>query len=48
MNYSADFWIEKRKQLWEEEKDIEYDGKIRRALAKELVENSDMLSLIHI
>lgn len=42
MRRGADFWIDRRKRLWEERKDIEYDAKLRRALAKEILENPDM------
>ena len=39
MIYSADFWIKKRKELWDEKKDIELDSQMRKALAKEIIEN---------
>ena len=39
MIYNADFWIKKRKELWNEKKDIEFDSQLRRALAKKIIEN---------
>ena len=42
MIYSADFWIKKRKELWDEKKDIELDSQMRKALAKEIIENKTL------
>lgn len=43
MKYTADFLIEKRKAKWEEMQDIEFDKKLRQAIAAELVADADLL-----
>lgn len=43
MKYTADFLIEKRKAKWEEMQDIEFDKKLRQAIAAELVMDTDLL-----
>ena len=43
MKYTADFLIEKRKAKWEEMQDIEFDKKLRQAIADELVTDTDLL-----
>lgn len=42
--YSADFLIEKRRQKWEENRNIEHDKELRTAIAKELMHNDAMLA----
>ncbi len=37
--YTADFLIEKRRQKWEETRDIEYDKKLREAIADRIIED---------
>lgn len=44
MTYTADFLIERRKAKWKELQDIEYDKKLRVAIARELVSNADLLA----
>lgn len=46
MIYTADFLIEKRKEKWECNHDIEYDVKFRNAVANELTKNKDLLDEI--
>ena len=43
MKYTADFLIEKRKAKWKELHDIDYDKKLRQAIADELVTDTDLL-----
>lgn len=43
MRYTADFLIQKRKEKWEELHSIEYDKKLRQAIANELLTNKDLL-----
>ena len=43
MRYTADFLIQKRKDKWEELHSIDYDKKLRQAIANELVTNKDLL-----
>ena len=43
MNYTADFLIQKRKDKWEELHSIEYDKKLRQAIANELLTNRQLL-----
>ena len=42
--YTADFLIEKRKEKWNELHSIEYDKKLRAAIADELLTNKELLS----
>ncbi len=42
MKYTADYLIEKRRTKWEESHSIEYDKKLRDAIAQELLTNSDL------
>lgn len=44
MKYTADYLIQKRKEKWEETYNIEYDKKLRNAIAKEIFNNSDLLN----
>ena len=44
MSYTADFLIERRKSKWEELQSIDYDKQLRQAIAKELVENAELLT----
>ena len=44
MAYTADFLIQKRKDKWNELHSIEYDKKLRAAIANELVTNGDLLA----
>lgn len=46
MKYTADFLIQKRKDKWNETQDIEYDKKLRNAIANEIVNNKDLLNEI--
>lgn len=39
---TADYLIEKRKEKWEELHDIEYDKKLRQAIAEEIVNNEEL------
>ena len=43
MRYTADFLIQKRKEKWEELQSIDYDKKLRQAIANELLTNSQLL-----
>lgn len=43
MRYTADFLIEKRKAKWEELHSIEYDKKLRQAIANEMLQNRELL-----
>lgn len=43
MKYTADYLIEQRKAKWNENYNIEYDKKLRNAIAKRIYEDSDLL-----
>lgn len=43
MRYTADYLIQKRREKWEELHSIEYDKDLRKAIAREIIENSDLL-----
>ena len=43
MSYTADYLIQKRKDKWKELQSIDYDKKLRIAIAQELVSNADLL-----
>lgn len=42
--YSADYLIQKRKEKWQELNSIEYDKKLRMAIADEMLKNADLLA----
>ncbi len=42
MKYTADYLIQKRKEKWEENHNIEYDKKFREAVANELLTNKEL------
>ena len=44
MIYTADYLIEKRKAKWSENQSIDYDKKLRAAIANELLENKELLA----
>ena len=44
--YTADYLIQKRKDKWEELHSIDYDKKLRAAIANELLTNKDLLAEI--
>ena len=46
MTYEAGYLIERRKAKWEEHKSIEYDKKLRRAIAEEIISSSELLQKI--
>ena len=46
MKYTADYLIERRKAKWEETQSIDYDKKLRQAIANEMMENADLLAEI--
>ena len=46
MRYTADFLIEKRKQKWNDTKDLEQDKRFRNAVANELLKNRELLNEI--
>ena len=46
MNDTADFLIAKRKEKWQERKDIDYDKQFRNAIADELLRDGELLSEI--
>ena len=46
MTYTADYLIEKRKEKWQELKDIEFDKKFRNAVAVEILHNSALFEEI--
>ena len=46
MTYTADYLIEKRKAKWEETHSIDYDKKLRAAIANEMLTNGELLSEI--
>lgn len=43
MAYTADYLIQKRKDKWEELHSIDYDKKLRQAIANEMLSNADLL-----
>ncbi len=43
MSYTADYLIQKRKEKWQELQSIDYDKKLRTAIANELIKNADLL-----
>ena len=44
MKYTADYLIEKRKAKWAENQSIDYDKKLRAAIANEMVTDRDLLA----
>ena len=44
MTYTADYLIQKRKEKWEELHSIDYDKKLRQAIANEIMTNKDLLA----
>lgn len=44
MTYTADYLIEKRREKWEELHSIDYDKRLREAIAQELLTNPSLLS----
>ena len=46
MKYTADYLIEKRKAKWEELHSIDYDKKLRQAIANEMLTNGELLAEI--
>jgi hypothetical protein len=46
MKYTADYLIEKRKAKWEELHSIDYDKKLRTAIANEMLTNGELLAEI--
>lgn len=44
MSYTADYLIQKRKDKWKELQSIDYDKKLRAAIAQELTTNADLLA----
>ena len=44
MTYTADYLIQKRKEKWEETHSIEYDKKLRQAIANEILTNKALLA----
>lgn len=42
MTYTSDFLIERRKKKWEELHDIEYDKKLRTAIADKIIEEKEL------
>lgn len=44
MTYTADYLIEKRKEKWTEQQDIEYDKEFRCAVVNELITNAELLA----
>ena len=46
MTYTADYLIEKRKAKWEEHHSIDYDKKLRQAIANEILTNKELLEEI--
>ena len=43
MKYTADFLIQRRKDKWEELHSIDYDKKLRQAIANEMLSNKELL-----
>ena len=46
MTYTADYLIEKRKAKWDKLHSIDYDKKLRQAIANEMLTNSELLAEI--
>jgi hypothetical protein len=46
MTYTADYLIEKRKAKWDELHSIDYDKKLRQAIANEMLKNKELLDEI--
>ena len=46
MSYTADYLIQKRKDKWNELHDIDYDKRLRGAVAKEIISSPELLSEI--
>ena len=46
MRYTADYLIEQRKAKWEELQSIDYDKKLRQAIANEMLTNGELLAEI--
>ena len=46
MTYTADYLVEKRKAKWDELHNIDYDKKLRQAIANELLTNRELLDEI--
>ena len=46
MSYTADYLIQKRKDKWNELHDIDYDKRLRGAIAKEIISSPELLSEI--
>lgn len=46
MTYTADYLIQKRKEKWEENQSIDYDKKLRTAIANEMLTNGELLAEI--
>ena len=44
MTYTADYLIQKRKDKWEELHSIEYDKKLRKAIANEIMNSKELLA----
>lgn len=44
MSYSADYLIQKRREKWEELRSIDYDKRLRGAIAHEILTNKDLLA----
>ena len=46
MTYTSDFLIERRKKKWEELHDIEYDKKLRTAIADKIIEEKELRDVV--
>lgn len=44
MSYTAEYLIQKRREKWEANQDIEYDKQFREAVAEELLESEELLT----
>ena len=44
MKYTADYLIQKRKEKWNETHDIEFDKKLRNAIANKIITDKDLLA----
>lgn len=44
MNYTADYLIEQRRVKWEEQQNIDYDKKLRAAIANEMLTDAELLA----
>ena len=44
MTYTADYLIQKRREKWEDTHSIEYDKKLRQAIANEIYSNGELLA----